>query len=129
MMMVLARPEAPGRACGTRTSVLCPRRILERRRAVAARSHEGKQHGDMVGRPASQRVRGSTAIVDAAGAVLSVRQRKEVLSIEQTKASLGVSGKPVAVRFEDSDDGTMLRVVGVDVHRSRDREARRRDPH
>ncbi len=63
--------------------------------------HEGKQQSDGFGRPGAQRVRGSGAIVDAAGGVLSVSTRRDVLRIEQTKASFGPPGAPVHVQLID----------------------------
>jgi hypothetical protein len=65
--------------------------------------HENKQqHGD--DRPALQRVRGSGAITDAAGSVVSVTAHGGMLTLRQTKRWHGSHGEPVHVRFVDVGD-------------------------
>jgi hypothetical protein len=66
-------------------------------------------------------VRGSSAIVDAAGAAIAMGSTGEgILKIEQVKASLGPHGNPVYARIEDcgsryeNGDWSGLRVVRVD---------------
>lgn len=61
--------------------------------------HEGKQ-GERE-RPQLQKVRGASAIIDAAGNVLSVASRNGDLTVAHTKPSFGKAGADVVVRFED----------------------------
>lgn len=84
-------------------------------------AHEGKNSDATAGRPALQRLRGSSAIADAAGCVWSLTGRDGVLSIEHAKASYGRVRDPIACRFVDAGEvdevtgSTMgLRVVAVD---------------
>lgn len=64
-------------------------------------AHEGKPNVENGGRSPQHRLRGSSAIFDAANTVLSVTARKGVLEIAQTKSALGAPGTPVLVRFKD----------------------------
>lgn len=72
--------------------------------AILVLAHEGKPSGENGGRSPQHRLRGSSAIFDAANTVLSVSARRGVLQITQTKAALAAPGMPVLVRFADADE-------------------------
>lgn len=71
--------------------------------------HEGKPGK---GRPGIARVRGTSAIIDACAAVLSLSGMEAALTLEMTKSSLGPFEPRVPLRIEGAQDPAPLRVVG-----------------
>ncbi|MGO8992346.1 MAG: AAA family ATPase [Polyangiaceae bacterium] len=96
--------------------------------------HEAKQNAAN-GRAQGQLMRGSSALFDAAGAVLSVQQADDGdMTITQTKASLTRPGVPIHVRLEDvGDEDTAwwlsrgLKLVAVDPEAKRNGKKNEKD--
>jgi hypothetical protein len=99
--------------------------------AIVVLAHEGKPSGENGGRSSQHRLRGSSAIFDAANTVLSVVGRKRHLEITQTKAVHGLPAEPVAVRIADYGevDGTTREAHGLRVEAVDEIDSQQEDRH
>jgi hypothetical protein len=78
-------------------------------------AHEGKPSESNRGRAAIHRVRGTSAITDAAGCVLSITSRDGVLKIEHAKSSYGATQEPWHFRLVDVEHDALGRATSVEI--------------